>query len=249
MEQGGKRFRPLTAAATIIVLLAGCQQTLNMDNVRSAISDGVLEQVGYAVSEVQCPENVAVEAGASFECTAFTGEGGKLIVQVTQDDDQGNVTWEVVGSEGLLDLAALMEKVREAITQGVMEQLGLAISEVSCPESVTVETGATFECTARPGEGGKLIVQVTQDDYQGNVTWEVVASEGLLDLVALEEMIKTGLMEQAGVAASVECGEDKYRVAYPGGTFECTAQDVEGRQGTVTVTMEDNAGNVSWALN
>ena len=169
MKESGKRFRLLAAAGTMVVLLAGCQQALNMENVRSAISDGVLEQVGLAISEVECPESVAIEAGASFECTALPGEGGKLVVQDTQDDDQGNVTWEVV------------------------------------------------------------------------------KSEGLLDLVALEEMIKTGLMEQAGVAASVECG-DRYRVTEPGGTFECMAEDAEGNQGTVMVTMEDNEGNVSWAL-
>ncbi|UCF20416.1 MAG: DUF4333 domain-containing protein [Gemmatimonadota bacterium] len=169
MEQAGKRSRSIAAAAAIVALLAGCQRSLDMDDVRSAISDGVLEQVGLAISEVDCPESIAMEAGASFECTAIPGEGGKLMVQVTQNDDQGNVTWEVV------------------------------------------------------------------------------ESEGLLDLVALESTIAAGLLEQAGISASVECG-DKYRVVEPGNTFQCTAEDAEGRQGQVTVTMEDNEGNVSWAL-
>jgi hypothetical protein len=46
---------------------------------------------------VVCPDEVTIESGATFTCTATTDDGRSAEIEVTQDDDQGNVTWVPLG--------------------------------------------------------------------------------------------------------------------------------------------------------
>jgi hypothetical protein len=50
---------------------------------------------GVAVS---CPDDVPAEAGRTFDCTATNPDGTTLTIQVTQTDDQGRVTYKVLGA-------------------------------------------------------------------------------------------------------------------------------------------------------
>lgn len=68
-------------------------------------------------------------------------------------------------------------------TQGLEEQIvalleergGPEVTEVTCPDDVEAEAGATFECTAT-GDGVEWVVQVTQTDDQGNVEIEIAGA-------------------------------------------------------------------------
>ena len=140
-----------------------------------------------------------------------------------------------------------IDGVKKAISEGINTQLALPIASVTCPESREIKANDTFECTATPAMGGKLTVKVTQKDDKGNIAWEVAKSEGLLDLVALETVIKNGLKEQSETEATVSCG-GKFRAAEAGKTFECTATDPEGAKHQVAVTIKDAAGNVSYEV-
>jgi hypothetical protein len=140
-----------------------------------------------------------------------------------------------------------MDTVKSAVSSGVTTQVGLTVASVTCPDTREVKANDTFECTVAPQGGGRLTVKVTQKDDQGNVNWEVVKTEGLLDLAALETQIKTGLKEQAAIDATVSCG-GKFRATEPGKSFECTATDAQGAKAQVAVTMKDAEGNVSWSL-
>jgi len=141
-----------------------------------------------------------------------------------------------------------MSTVSKAVSDGLMAQLSLPIASVVCPtESRAAKAGDTFECVATPKEGGKLTIKVTQDDDKGNVKWEVVKSEGLIDLKVVEASIVTGLKEQARVDATVSCG-GKYRAAKAGESFECQAKIVDKGDATIVVTMKDATGNISWEV-
>jgi hypothetical protein len=74
-----------------------------------------------------------------------------------------------VSSRTRLDTAAIEQQVAESLSQSS----GLTTTVV-CPDDVTLERGATFECTATTDTGLTARIQVTQDDDQGNVTWRVV---------------------------------------------------------------------------
>jgi hypothetical protein len=158
----------------------------------------------------------------------------------------------VLGVAALIGMVACsqtlnIDGVKSAISTGVASQLGLTVASVTCPDTREVKANDTFECTAAPQGGGRLVVKVTQKDDQGNVNWEVVKTEGLLNLASLETQIKTGLKEQAGLDVTVACG-GKYRATEPGKSFECTATDGQGTKSQVSVAMKDAEGNVSWSL-
>jgi len=141
-----------------------------------------------------------------------------------------------------------MDAVSKAVSDGINAQLSLPIASVACPtESRTAKAGDTFECVATPKDGGKLTVKVTQDDDKGNVKWEVVKSEGLIDLKLTEEAVVKGLKEQVGVDATVSCG-GKYRPAKAGESFECQVKTQDKGDAVVVVTMTDATGNISWAV-
>ena len=115
---------------------------------------------------------------------------------------------------------------------------------------VELEKAAAAKLAEAQSQGEKLAgttVKVTQKDDKGNIAWEVAKSEGLLDLVALETVIKNGLKEQSETEATVSCG-GKFRAAEAGKTFECTATDPEGAKHQVAVTIKDAAGNVSYEV-
>ena len=72
-----------------------------------------------------------------------------------------------------------ISKLESTIASGMQEQLGLdGKPTVTCPESVPIQQGNVFTCTAELN-GDRVDVKVTQTDDQGNVNWEVVQpSEG-----------------------------------------------------------------------
>lgn len=71
----------------------------------------------------------------------------------------------------LLDTA----KAEQEIQKGIQEQAGIPVT-VTCPDDVTAKKGDVFQCIASDSSGGKITVQVTQDDDQGNVSWKVISS-------------------------------------------------------------------------
>jgi len=72
---------------------------LNIPTVESEIQTGIEEQTDVTVSSVDCPEDVPIDEGGTFTCTA-TVEGSEetLSIRVTQTDNSGTVDWQVEGS-------------------------------------------------------------------------------------------------------------------------------------------------------
>jgi hypothetical protein len=138
-----------------------------------------------------------------------------------------------------------MEPLRKSVADGLASQLGLAGASVECPESRPIKAGDSFECTATPSGGGRLTVRVSQKDDSGNISWDVVKTEGLLDLGKVEGSIVTGLREQARVEATVSCG-GRWRAAKAGDTFECEAKAPDGQAIPIVVSVADTEGNISW---
>lgn len=77
-------------------------------------------------------------------------------------------------SVGGLDMA----KAQTEIAKGIEEQTGATGVAVTCPESVPIEQGSTFNCTATTGDGQSATVTVTQTDDQGNINWEITDVQG-----------------------------------------------------------------------
>ena len=144
-----------------------------------------------------------------------------------------------------------MNVISKSISDGLSSQLGLTDAVVTCPqEAPPAKAGDTFECEAKPKDGGRLVLKVTQKDDKGNIAWELVKIEDMINLKKAEESITQGLKEQTGADATVTCsnGGSSLRAAKPNETFDCEAKTADGTAHKVVVTMKDNEGNISWAL-
>ena len=95
------RTGPVLAAA-LFVLAAGCgRTTLDTPGLEGQIRS-LLERRGVTtISRIDCPDDVAVKEGSTFECTA-SGEGVAWVISITQRDDRGSVDMQIhQASEGV----------------------------------------------------------------------------------------------------------------------------------------------------
>ena len=75
--------------------LLGEEALLDDVALESQIAAWFEDQAGVPVV-VDCPGGVDLERGNDFTCTATDQAGESVEVAVTQDDDLGNVSWEIV---------------------------------------------------------------------------------------------------------------------------------------------------------
>lgn len=91
------RLRYVLAAATASFALAGCgEETLDVSEIEQQIAPEVEGQTGTRDVEVDCPDDLEPEKGDTFDCDVSAEGGVEASVTVTQEDDEGNVSWELV---------------------------------------------------------------------------------------------------------------------------------------------------------
>ncbi len=156
---------------------------------------------------------------------------------------------------GVLGLTACGNRLDTANTEAMMkadiERQGrrLSLKAVRCPSDVTPQAGAYFRCVGELDSEGTFTINVTQQDSQGNVTWEVPNSKVLLNLPTVEDTIQQGLSQVYGQRSQIDCGTATYRVNQPGDRFQC---QVVGGLETGTTTIESvlvsitSDGNLTW---
>jgi hypothetical protein len=90
-------------ALLVTTALAGCSGSvsvggsdLDIDKLETTIAGEMQTQLNLSgTPTVTCPDPVPIEQGNVFTCTAEL-DGDTVDVEVTQTDDQGNVTWQTV---------------------------------------------------------------------------------------------------------------------------------------------------------
>ena len=161
-----------------------------------------------------------------------------------------------LGGLGCLALASgcsnrLDTSTVEATLKADIERQGrrLSLNAVRCPSDVTRQAGAYFRCVGELNPEGTFTINVTQQDTQGTITWEVPNSKALLNLPKVEDSIQQGLAKAFGKRALIDCGTATYRVNLPGDRFQC--QVVGGLEAGATSIQSvlvsiDTDGNLSW---
>jgi hypothetical protein len=88
----------LIAVPAAFALSACGTKMLNTEKLEPVIKRGIEQQPGVRpLKSVNCPSKVETKAGGTFNCTAVTTGGGRATVRVVQVDDQGHVSYQVVG--------------------------------------------------------------------------------------------------------------------------------------------------------
>ncbi|MCK9925851.1 DUF4333 domain-containing protein [Frankia sp. Mgl5] len=80
---------PLAKPLTSSVLTAN--SVFDRDRVQRDIAEEIRRQSGVSVT-VSCPKDPPLSAGSTFRCVA-EGEGDRIFVVVTMEDDSGSYTW------------------------------------------------------------------------------------------------------------------------------------------------------------
>ena len=160
------------AVAVVGVVAVGCgSQQLDVVEGERLMATGLGPRIGLKASEakVACPDDVAIEKGAQFECTLSTPAGAKLRVRVEQTSDAGDVWFNFVDGEPakLLNTDNLMTWVTEKLAARF--KLDPAAITVSCPGGVPLQSGGQLSCMAYAEGQSPATVKLTQTDAVGSV--------------------------------------------------------------------------------
>jgi len=92
------RSRPARVALVLVLAIAAtaCSKTLKIDQLEPQLANQLNSQLQTTGITVDCPNDVKAETGARFRCTATAPNGDTVAIDVTQKDDNGNVSWKVV---------------------------------------------------------------------------------------------------------------------------------------------------------
>jgi len=128
-------------------------------------------------------------------------------------------------------------------------RIGLKASEakVACPDDVTIEKGAKFECALSTPAGAKLRVRVEQTSDAGDVSFNFV--DGDPAKLLNTDKLKTWVTEK--LAARFKLDAAAITVSCPAGVplqsgrpLSCTANADGQPPATVKLTQTDAEGNV-----
>lgn len=159
-----KRLVALATVALAASVLVGCSSTIDVSSLEEQVQKGMAEQLGGEWT-VQCPDSMEVKAGLTANCEATSTDGTTEQVNITQTDDQGNVTWEVPSTD--LDV----DKLEASLQTEIAAQAGGEWT-VQCPDSIPLQKDLTANCEATNADGQSVMINVTQTDDQGSVSWE-----------------------------------------------------------------------------
>ena len=91
-----RHARYLLVTGALALGACGGEDTLDASDIESEVVPQIEKQTGTRDVVVECPDDVEAEEGAVFECDVSAEGGVKAKLKVTQEDDQGNVRWEIV---------------------------------------------------------------------------------------------------------------------------------------------------------
>jgi hypothetical protein len=132
------------------------------------------------------------------------------------------------------------------------KQGGIIVQAVLCPKDMPKGKDNFFQCKGKLVPRGEFVVTVQQEDDAGKVKWEILNSNGLLNLPRLEKRLQKEVGTEIGVEPTIKCsaGTRQYRATKPGDSFECkvTNGKLTSPQGQIDklVVKVDAIGNVNW---
>ena len=97
-EGGCPRRAALCACAGALAtaaLTACSSQKLDTDKLEARLKTGTQRILGIPIRSVQCPDDIALEKGDTFYCSAISTRGGRSRIRVRQVDGEGNVHYVV----------------------------------------------------------------------------------------------------------------------------------------------------------
>jgi hypothetical protein len=160
---------------SLVMGLAACSNNLDMRPLESSIKTELEKQGGIIVQTVLCPRNIPKAKGTFFQCKGKLVPRGEFVASVEQEDEAGKLKWEILNSNGLLNLPRLEKRLQKEIGAEIGTEPTIKCSTGTRQYRAT-KPGDSFDCkvvngklTAPQGQIDKLTVKV---DASGNVNWQ-----------------------------------------------------------------------------
>ena len=149
------------ALALALASLAGCKREIDKDKAERSLASALADH-GFDAT-VTCPSGRPVKKGDMFTCDAVEKDGRKLTINVTQEDDDGTVTYRAADG-ALVDTQRV---IKEAVAKAGDK------AKITCPKrAVLLKKGASTTC---PIEGStyKTLTMTVTDETTADVKWGV----------------------------------------------------------------------------
>ena len=148
--------------------VAGCgSETIDDGKVEEFMRENA--QAPALIESVDCPSDIEIDEGDTFDCEVHTRGGGLEISTMRQLEDE---RVELAGTRQVRlpegeDLEIIPENV-ESLIRGSAPEPERIVS-VDCPAGIEIEKGNTFRCVVRFDDGTQEKVAIIQRDDLGNV--------------------------------------------------------------------------------
>jgi hypothetical protein len=86
----------LSVSLSLLPVACGGDSNLDTGALETQMKETLGDRTGIPIESVTCPDDVKPKKGDSFRCTATTERGERVLMNVTQEDDEGAVKWRVV---------------------------------------------------------------------------------------------------------------------------------------------------------
>ncbi|MGK7913639.1 MAG: DUF4333 domain-containing protein [Synechococcus sp.] len=129
-------------------------------------------------------------------------------------------------------------RLKEFLDTEVETQTGLVITNVSCPEPRPIQEGDVFECELTDDKGATVFATVTQTSDDGDISFSVTGSRGVVDLRIIERQVSSQ------IKAQLNCGQNYFHGDI-GETHVCLIPTSNNR---VFITVTSENGDVDWRL-
>ena len=172
-------FFKLSGVFLGLFTLSACSFRLNTNRIEADIKADI-ERQGRRVklAAVTCPNSVNKQAEVYFRCVGELPSGEMFSIHVTQQDDQGTVSWDVPSSKALINLINLEGDIEDELGKELGQRF-----VIDCGDAYRVNRpGDAFECdvvggvTVGTDQIESILVKV---DSEGNLNWQEVRQPGV----------------------------------------------------------------------
>ncbi|MBD2107756.1 DUF4333 domain-containing protein [Nodosilinea sp. FACHB-13] len=183
----------------LVLGLAACGNRLDTAEVESAIQADI-ERQGRRLSlkAVLCPKDVSRQAEAYFRCVGEVDGGGTFTINVIQQDNQGNVTWEIPNSKALLNLPKVEDSIQQELSQAYSQR-----AQIDCGSATyrVNQPGDRFECQVVGGvttDTSTITAVLVSIDPDSDLNWQ---EQTAAPRASLQAIAAPGSSSPTGTAA------------------------------------------------
>jgi len=144
----------------LTLFLVGCGKVIDEDKLESTIKAGFASR-GLTLAKLDCPHGKKAKKADNFTCKGSTTDGQDLVVDVTQNDDDGNVNWLLQGS--IVDPT----KIKDDLAKN-------GLTDAKCPHAINIMTvNQKITCDVmNDGKPAKLEILLEND--KGDIKWKTL---------------------------------------------------------------------------